>query len=341
MVSIENLEKELKQDKLHSIYLFSGEELFLLENSVKKIKTIFGELVKGINYINIDETNYKILIQELETPAFGFEKKLIIVKNANIFSKEGKKKNAEMKEYREKLSAYLKENIKMINESIVLVFIEENIDLRYEIIKAVDELGVNTKFEYLKEPQLKARLKAICKGYKVEISENVLTYLLECCGTSMQDLINEIRKLIEYKGENGVIEKEDIDKLSIKKIESIIFELTDNLGKKDVSKSLEVLNNLIYSKEPIQKILITLYNHFKKIYFTGLAVKTNKDIISTLKLKPNQTFLVNKYKTQARYFGEKDLRKILQSLIDLDYNYKNGLIDLQVGLESILCVYCS
>ena len=30
-----------------------------------------------------------------------------------------------------------------------------------------------------------------------------------------------------------------------------------------------------------------------------------------------------------------------QSLIDLDYNYKAGLIDLQVGLESILCRYCS
>ena len=28
-------------------------------------------------------------------------------------------------------------------------------------------------------------------------------------------------------------------------------------------------------------------------------------------------------------------------LIDLDYNYKIGLIDLNVGLESILCRYCS
>ena len=35
------------------------------------------------------------------------------------------------------------------------------------------------------------------------------------------------------------------------------------------------------------------------------------------------------------------LKEILQSLRDLDYNYKNGLIDLQVGLEAILCRYCS
>lgn len=48
----------------------------------------------------------------------------------------------------------------------------------------------------------------------------------------MQDLINEIRKLIEYAGENGKIKKEDIDKLTIKKLESVIFDLTDSLGKK-------------------------------------------------------------------------------------------------------------
>lgn len=157
----------------------------------------------------------------------------------------------------------------------------------------------------------------------------------------MQDLINEIRKLIEYAGENGKIEKEDIDKLSIKKLESIIFDLTDNLGKKEISKALEVLKNLIYAKEPVQRILITLYNHFKKLYFTKLAVKENKDIIISLKLKPNQTFLVNKYKMQAKYFKESELKEILQNLRDLDYNYKNGLIDLEVGLESILCRYCS
>ena len=116
--------------------------------------------------------------------------------------------------------------------------------------------------------------------------------------------------------------------------------MTDNLGRKQTDKAIEVLKNLIYEKEPIQKILITLYNHFKRIYLTKIAIKNNKDIITSLNLKPNQTFLVNKYKMQSKYFEEKELKNILQSLRDLDYNYKIGLIDLQIGLESILCRYC-
>ena len=341
MVTIENLEKELNSNSLKSLYLLYGEELFLLENILKKIKNIFGECIKGINYINIDDTNISELISDIETPAFGYEKKLLIVRNSGILKKEGKRKNTELSNLREKISRYIKENIDIINDSVVLVIIEEDIDNKQELYKIFDKFGVVCNFEYQKPMQIQKRLKVICNAYHVDIDDSSLKYFIEVCGTNMQELINEIRKLIEYAGNGGKIEKIDIDKLCIKKLETIIFDLTDNLGKKETQRALQVLKNLIANKEPIQKILITLYNHFKKLYITKLAVKENKDLISSLNLKPNQTFLVNKYKTQANYFSDKELSKILQGLRDLDYNSKNGLIDLQVGLEAILCTYCS
>lgn len=340
MVSIENLETELKNGVLSSIYLLYGEELFLLESNLNKIKKLFGECIKGINYILIDNNNVSEIISDIETPAFGYEKKLIIARNTGLFKKEGKRKDLEASKIREKLNNYIKENIKIIEESVVLVFVEEEAE-KHDLFTTIEKNGIVCKFDFQKPAQIEKRIKAICNAYKVNIDNNTLNYFIECCGTNMQDLINEIRKLIEYAGENGKIEKEDIDALSIKKLESVIFDLTDSLGKKDIAKALQVLQNLIYSKEPLQKILITLYNHFKKLYFVKIAIRNNKDIAMSLNLKPNQMFLVNKYKTQSKCFNEKELRKVLQELIDLDFNYKNGLIDLQVGLESILCTYCS
>ena len=85
----------------------------------------------------------------------------------------------------------------------------------------------------------------------------------------MQELVHEIRKLIEYVGSNGTIKKEDIDKLSIKKIESVIFDLTDNLGKKNIGQALEVLKELIYQKpfygNKFYKRLI--YRHINLIFY--------------------------------------------------------------------------
>ena len=340
MISIEDLERQLNSEKLSSIYLLYGEEKYLIENDIKKIKKIFGELIKGINYILIDENNIDEIISDIETPAFGYSRKLIIAKDTGLFKKDGKKKNAKTVNIREKLNEYIKNNINIINEMVVVIFTEDDVD-KNELFKTIDKIGCTCKFDYQKPIELQKRIKAICQAYKVNIDNFTLQYFIESCGTSMQDLINEIRKLIEYVGTNGTIQKEDIDKLSIKQIDSVIFDLTDNLGKKNIKNAMEVLQNLLYLKEPIQKILVTLYNHFKKLYLVKLALKYNKDVTQVLNLKPNQTFLVSKYKNQASYFNEKDLRIILKEIADLDYKYKIGLIDINIGLETILCTYCS
>ena len=341
MIKIEELENQINKKQIEGIYLLYGEETFLLDQQVAKIKKIFGEKVKGINYILIDETNIQELISDIETPAFGFEKKLIIAKNTGIFKREGKgRSGGPSKELKEKINEYIKQNIELIKEATIIIFIENDVE-KNSIYNTIEKLGVICNFEEQKPFQIIKRLKSICNIYKVNVNENTLQYLIECCGTNMQDLINEIRKLIEYAGTNGTIQKEDIDKLCIKKIESVIFDLTDNLGQKKVREAIDVLHNLITAKEPIQKILITLYNHFKKLYFVKLAITENKDIATVLNLKPNQMFLINKYKIQAKGFKTIELRKIIQEIEDLDYKYKIGLIDLNVGLEAILCTYCS
>ena len=124
MLSIEKLEQELKNNKLNSLYLLYGDELFLLENSLRKIKSLFGKAIKGINFISIDDTNITELISDIETPAFGYEKKLIIARNTGILKKEGKRKNTEITNLKEKINTYIIDNIKIINQSVVLVFIE-------------------------------------------------------------------------------------------------------------------------------------------------------------------------------------------------------------------------
>ncbi len=336
-INYDFLDKDISNG-LKSIYLFYGTEQYLVDMLVNKIKKKFGEKVLGINYILIDETNVDNLISDIEMPAFGYDKKLIIVKNSGLFSKDGRRKNATP--IQEKVSNFIKNNINMINNSVILVFIELEIDKNI-VYDEIDKNGIVCQINRLTPIQLVKKLKQICNLYKVNADETTLNYLVEVVGLNLQNLINEIRKLIEYVGEGGKITVEDINNLSIKQMESVIFELTDNLATRKIEKALEVYDNLIYQKEPPQKILITLYNHFKKIYLCSIAIKLKKDIINSIGLKPNQTFLVTKYKKQSSYFKTEELKQIIKSLVDLDYNYKKGKIDLDIGLRSILCANCN
>ena len=309
------------------IYILYGEDNFLKEEAVKKIKKSFGELKAGINYIQIDESNVSNLISDIETPAFGYDKKLITVKNTGLFKKKDSTSD--------KIAEFIQNNN---NDYIELIFIEENVE-KNKLYNVINKIGKIVEFKEQKMPQLIKKVKSISNAYGVEIKENTAQYFIECVGTNMQTIINELRKLIEYAGKGGEIKKEDIDALSIKKSETIIFDLTDALGKKQIKSAIEILHNLEYEREPVQKILIMLYNHFKKLYIIHLC--KGKDVAQNLKLKPNQIFLVNKYSMQAKCFKENELSKIIDELILLDENSKNGNIDLEIGLESILCRYCS
>lgn len=342
-MDINSLESNLKAGKLSCMYLLYGDETFLLDSSVKKIKKLFGNLINGINYIQIDNNNVTEIIADIQTPAFGYPKKLIVAKDTGLFqktSKRGKKSTSTENSFADKLAEYLKENFDLIKDEVILVFIESEIEKNtlYEII---DKNGCVCNFEKQKPIDIAKRLKSICNSYQVNIDGATLNYLIDSCGTSMQDLINEIRKQIEYVGSSGTITKETIDLLAIKQFESVIFDLTDSLGRRRITDALDILRNLIFNKEPVQKIFITLYNHFKKLYITNVALRERLNIAESLKLKPNQTFLVNKYTMQAKYFKESELRNILQEFIDLDYKVKRGEIDINIGLESLLCKYCS
>ena len=311
------------------IYILYGEEEFLLNEYVKKIKKAFGSIQLGVNYIQIDESNVSNIISDIETPAFGFEKKLIIAKDTGLF----KKKNTTS----ERITEYLKETE---IPDVELIFIEKDIE-KNSLFNLVQKIGKVEEFKEQKLPQLISKVVSLTKAYDIIIKENVAQYFIECVGTNMSDIVNELRKLIEYAGKGNEITRDAIDNLSIKKSESIIFELTDSLGKKNITEALNVLNNLIYAKEPVQKILVMLYNHFKKLYIIKLAKEQRRSSLEILKLKPNQMFLVKKYEEQAGRFSKVDIEMILKEIIKLDNLSKSGLVDINIGLESILCMYCS
>ena len=258
------------ETNLNSIYLLFGKEQYLIENMVNKIKKKFGERLLGINYIVIDETNTDEIIPNIEMPAFGYDKKLILIKNSGLFKKDGRKKSGSP--IQDKISEYIEKNINIINDSAVLVFVENEVD-KNNVYEQIEKNGIICNIEELKPIQLVKKLKQICNMYKVNCDESTLNYLVEVSGTSLQNLINEIRKLIEYAGAGGKITIDDVNNLSIKQIESVIFELTDNLAIRKIDKALEIYDNLIYQKEPEQKILVTLYNHFKKIYLCSIAIR--------------------------------------------------------------------
>ena len=191
---------------------------------------------------------------------------MILIRNSNIFIKKC--------ETAEKIANYLKEH-KI--ENVEIIFAEKNVEKnalynviakKYKcielnelnIVQLIDKITMIGNLYNVKIEKSNAQYLVECANlYNVKIEKSNAQYLVECVGQNLQDITIELQKLIEYAGKGGTIEKNDIDQLIIKKSENVIFDLTDNIGKRDVKNAIDVLHNLEYSKEPDQLILIMLF----------------------------------------------------------------------------------
>lgn len=177
-MTVLELEKRLANGDLHGIYLFYGENSFMQNTYLRKIKKTFPELIQGINYITISENNIEELISDLETPAFGYEKKLIIVKNSLLFKKEAKTKKTNLTTVQKKIQEYIENNIEEINLANLLVFCEDTVE-KNEIYQIIEKLGNTISFENLKGIELERKIVSICNGYGVKIEGQALKNFIE------------------------------------------------------------------------------------------------------------------------------------------------------------------
>ena len=320
------------------IYLFYGEDNYTKEREVNKIKKDFGEMVDGINYLKLSDTTINELIPSIETPAFGYPKKLIIAKNTNLFRKSKKTDDEEnessSKDNKELISFF--ENYKP-NDDVDLLFVEESVN-KNKLYKTLEKIAEIKEFSLKKDSEVAKELIKIANMYKVKLDLTNSSYIVSNCGTDMQNLLNEIRKLIEYVGSGGTITKEVVDKLVIRKPEAVVFDLTDYLGTKNVKAAINCYRDLLSQNVADQIIIVMIYRHIRNLYIYKLSKP--EDVVKNLNLKPNQTFLPKIYARQAKLFTIEELKQILYELIYIDESSKNGNLDsISTGIESIMCRY--
>lgn len=323
------------------VFLFYGEEKYYRDTYINKIRRIFGDLLKGINYIILDDTNVLNLISEANTPAFGYENKLIIVNNSKIFmAKRSKKDENNTKEVETESISNVDADIisfleNEIPSNVTIIFNEEDVTKTKKTYKLLDKKGVVNEFKKLSENDIVSYVINLCKKYGVLIDKSTATYFVNVVSNNMDDVINEIRKLIEYTGKDKEITKQSIDLITIKQIEAVIFDLTDYLGKRDIKKSIQLLDDLIYQKEPLQKIYIMIYKHFKNLYLIKTAQEQKiNNVNEQLGLHP---FVFNKCVYQTNNYATRELTRIYKDFMQIDIDNKSGNIDLYTGIINVMC----
>lgn len=296
--------------------------------SFKKLNEIIAYYKKnhksGLNlsFFDFKKDDFKDFKNEIRTNSIFKEKKLIILRNA--FS------NSDFKE------KFLKEAKESNRSEDVIVFYEENDpDKRTALFRFLEKYGKSQKFEPLEGLKLGNWIKKEFKNYGAEIEPAAIEKLIRLAGNDIWRLSNEIKKLINFK-KNKFIEEKDVNLLIRADIEIDIFKTIDALASKNKRLALYLIRRHLEKGESPFYILSMIIFQFRNLLVVGDALDKRMaygDILKIAKLHP---FVFRKTCVQLGKFNLQELKNIYRKIFQTDLSVKTGRLRPEAALEMLV-----
>jgi len=336
-MALEILKDNLKKGILSKVYLFWGSEDYLIKHYLAEIESrvVIPEF-KSLNYVVLKgKDSIKEIVSTCETAPMMSKGRLIIVKDSEIFSDSGAKKGKDNTQEITRVCNYLS----YIPEGVHLAFVESQVKKKSLAYKAVEKNGICIEFEYQKMPELIRWVANIFGSYNIKIGKEEAEYLISIGNPGMNDIMNEIKKLADYVQEGNQVTRADINSMCVKSVQNKVFDMIDSITNGNSKNAYNLLNDMLYLKEPIQKVSVLVARHFKIIFFVKQMLQKGykaEKIAEEMKLHP---YIVSKYIKQAGRYQIEILRKALNECLEIDRRTKTGRIDPRIALEAFISKY--
>ncbi len=324
---MKNIKNDIKTGEYKRVYLLYGEENYLKHLYADKLKKAIVAEDDNMNLTVIqgDSFDANEFRGMCDTMPFFADRRLILVNRCGKF--KGAKKDTGDSEKKETSKDSLADYIKEIPDTTTVVFVEDDIDKRNRLYKAVKDNGYVCEMNYLDEKDLILWIGTEFKALGKSISAATASYLIEWSGVEMGNLKIEIEKLGFFALDRPSVEKSDIESICTRQLNAVIFDLTDAIANGNKYKALKVYDELNARREPIQGTWRMLIRHFTQLLVTKelkARGRSRDEIAGLLSAHP---YAVQKLMAQSGNFKASQIRKKLEFGVKLEQDFKTGKID--------------
>ncbi len=308
------LKRELKEKGIGGAYLFYGDELYLRDIYIEKIKEVIPEDgFEEFNLISLDgkSSDLETMADAIESYPMMSEKKLVIVRDSGIFKKA-----------REEEVKFWAEELKNLPDYCVLLFVEDSVDKRSAVYKAISKNGTAVEFAYLKPYELTAWVQNEVLKAKKKMSKNVIEYFVSLCPDGLISMKNELDKLLCMDGEE--ISEYDVKRMVSKSLNVQVFDLSDCIMQKNTDTAFAILEDLKTTRESAFTILYLLNSMFDKMLLSKLMLQEGAPVSEIEKHLGLPPFIAKKYYNGAKGFSEEFLTGRVKRVSELDLEIKQG-----------------
>ena len=328
---LQTLKAQLKEKNLERLYIFHGEETFLLNHYLAQVKKLLlDELTESFNFTRLNNENFDMrsFLDAVEAMPMMAEATLVQVDEVDLF----KLPEAD----RTKMAEVLAD----IPEWCTVVFTYETVawkpDKRLKKLwEAIDTNGRIVEFAKQDQRDLVAWITRHFSARKKRIASDLCVYLIDITGGTMTALAGEIDKISAYSGADE-IRKSDIDAVVEPVLDAVVFQMTDLMGEGRYSAALSKLETLLKMQQEPLSILGAVGGHFRRLGTARTLLDNGKNSSELQKLYGIPDYPARKTMEAARRIRPEFCARANLLILETDYKMKTSFDQPERLLELLI-----
>lgn len=329
--SFQELKLAIRKKSPARLYVFHGEETFLLHYYLEQLRRILiDDLTESFNFHKLTAETFSVqnFADAVENLPMMAEHTLVWVDEIDLFKlSEGDR-------------AKMAELLSDIPDYCTVVFTYETApwkpDKRQKKLwDALDKNALVVEFAKQSQQDLTAWITRHFAAQKKRISTDLCAYLIDITGGTMTALAGEIAKIAAYSGAEEIT-KSDIDAVTEPVLDAVVFQMTDLLSQGAYGPALLKLRQLLKMQQDPIAILGAVGGHFRRLSVARTLSDNGKSASELMRLCGMGDYAARKTMAAARRFSSQFCAKAAELVLETDYQMKTSYDDQDRLLEMLI-----
>ena len=323
--------QDLKNGTFAPLYIISGEESYLKEYYLGKLKeSVIDPAFADFNLLEFEGKGLTVeqLTEAIDSYPAMSEKKLIIVTDFDLFKPPAG--------FADALPGIFGD----LPDYVCLVFyydvIEGKPDKRTKLYKTLEKCACFAEFSRQEERELVTWLERRARALGCTIAPEDAAYMIFLCGNSMTNLAGELEKAAAHST-TGAIQKYNIDAVCSPVLDAVVFDLTDAITAGKFDHAVALVGDLIAQKNNEVMIFTTITRHIQRLYAAKLCAENRggeKQLMEMIGSK--SPYYARQIQNAARRVPLSWLRQAASLCAQTDSALKGSAVDKQKQIELAL-----
>ena len=266
------IEAAVNAGTVGNFYIFHGEERYLRDRCLDMLrKHLCPDGLGGFNYKRFDGKNFSIhaMAEAIDTLPVFSDRTLIEIHDFELFTKkketdeppDDKPKKKDSKKAQNTNDPPILKILSSLPDYVCILFVYDTIEYKPDgRTKTAKEITQHAQVIAFGLQDRNNLIKWIMNHYKnagKRITVSDAEHLINITGGYMSMLKNEIEKTSAYS-KSGHIMRSDIDAVVMPVLDAVVYQLTDALIKRENTKSMRLLDDLLNMREAPQKLIFSI-----------------------------------------------------------------------------------